>query len=142
MRRATASAAVLAAGVIAAAAFASAQATAQSRPSQEEQFQALNLADARKWEMFLDAARQKKIELVERPVFVWTNPTKNKGQHGAVYVWTHEGRPMVIGSIFVDCTIASQRIMHEFHSLSTGVIYPRCQTCEGDEWQPKAGITI
>ncbi len=121
---------------------ATAQEAAKDRPSLEDRFQALNLADARKWEMFLDAGRQKKADLVESPVFVWTNPTKNKGQHGAIFVWTFEGRPMVIGSIFVDCTIASQRLMHEFHSLSSEVIYPLCKACEGDDWRPKSGIAI
>ena len=142
MRRAVAAAGVVVAGMIAAATIVSAEDPAQPLPSLEEQFQALNLADARKWEMFLDATQQKKAELVERPVFVWTNPTKNKGQHGAVFIWTYDGRPMAVGSIFIDCTIASQRLMHEFHSLSTDVLRPRCQACEGDDWQPKAGIII
>ena len=142
MDRAARYLAVVIIGALAAAPFMSAQDTAQPRPSLEEQLQAINLADARKWEMFLDAAQQKRAELVERPVFVWTNPTKNKGQHGAVFVWVYEGRPMVVGSIFVDRTLASQRIMHEFHSLSTEVLHPRCQTCEGDDWQPKSGITM
>jgi hypothetical protein len=142
MPRRALAAAVAVACALAIATIACAQDAVEPRPSLEDQFQALNLADARKWEMFLDAAQQKKAELVERPIFVWTNPTKNKGQHGAVFVWTHEARPMVVGSIFIDCTLASQRMMHEFHSLSTEVLHPRCQTCEGDEWQPKAGITI
>src|SRR5436305_12165849 len=119
MRCFAASAAAVLAVIAATATVASAQDAAPPRSSLEEQFQALNLADARKWQMFLDIAQHQKAELVERPVFVWTNPTKNKGQHGAVFVWTFESRPIVVGSIFVDCTLAAQRIMHEFHSLST-----------------------
>jgi len=142
MRSITAPVGLILAGIVLAANQATAQEETSARPSLEEKFQALNLADARKWEMFLDSAYQKKAGLLQSPVFVWTNPTKNKGQHGAIFVWTHAGRPMVIGSIFIDCTIASQRIMHEFHSLSTEIIYPRCSTCEGDDWQPQAGITI
>jgi len=137
-----AAAAIVIAGIFAAMKPAHAQQTAQPRPSLEEQFKALNLFDARKWEMFLDAAQQKKADLVEPPIFLWTNPTKNKGQYGSVFVWSYDGRPMVVGSIFIDCTIASQRVMHEFHSLSTDVLYPRWRTCEGEEWQPKAGITM
>src|SRR5438046_2765692 len=119
MRRVVAAAAIVVAGMFAAVNPTRAQDTAdaretpQPRPSLEEQFQALNLADARKWEMFLDTAQQKKADLVEPPIFVWTNPTKNKGQYGAVFVWTYEGRPMAVGSIFIDCTLASQRVMHE-----------------------------
>src|SRR5206468_2457592 len=92
--------AIVVIGALVAAPFLGAQDTAQPLPSLEEQFQALNLVDARKWEMFLDAAQHKKAQLLEQPVFVWTNPTKNKGQHGAVFVWIYEGRPMVVGSIF------------------------------------------
>src|SRR6478672_6337830 len=100
MRSITAPVGLILAGIVLAANQATAQEETSARPSLEEKFQALNLADARKWEMFLDSAYQKKAGLLQSPVFVWTNPTKNKGQHGAIFVWTHAGRPMVIGSIF------------------------------------------
>jgi hypothetical protein len=108
----------------------------------EAQFQALNLADARKWEMFLDASQQTKAELIERPIYLWTNPTKGKGQHGSVFVWTYKGRPMVVGSVFIDRTIKTQRMMHEFHTLAPEVLHPRCLDCEGQSWEPMAGITL
>src|SRR5262245_6802758 len=108
----------------------------------EAKFQALNLADARKWEMFLDAAQQTKAELVERPVYLWTNPTKGKGQHGSVFVWTYRGRPMVVGSVFVNRTVKTQQMMHEFHTLAPDVLHPRCLDGEGQTWEPTAGITL
>ena len=115
---------------------------ARKAPMLDEQFQTINLADARRWEMFLDPAQRTKAELVERPVFVWTNPTKGKGQHGSVFVWTHDGRPMVVGSIFVNRTETTQRLMHEFHSLAPLPLHPRCGGCDGESWKPAAGIAL
>jgi hypothetical protein len=117
------------------------QATAKPA-SLDVQFQALNLADARKWEMFLDEKQQTKAELLERPIYLWTNPTKGKGQHGSVFVWTHRGRPMVVGSIFVNRTATGQQLMHEFHTLAPDVLHPNCPDCGGQPWEPKAGITL
>jgi len=108
----------------------------------ETQFQALNLADACRWDMFVDAKQQTKAELLERPIYLWTNPTKGKGQHGSVFVWTHRGRPVVAGSVFIDRTIKTQRMMHEFHALSPDVLHPRCNECEGQSWEPTAGVTL
>jgi hypothetical protein len=115
---------------------------ARKPPTLDEQFQAINLADASKWEMFLDPAQRTKAELVESPIFVWTNPTKGKGQHGSVFVWTHDGRPMVVGSIFVNRTETTQRLMHEFHSLAPLPLHPRCAGCGGESWEPTAGIAL
>ena len=66
-----------------------------------DRLHALNLAEARKWEMFTDQSEKAKAELVERPVYLWTNPLPRFGfQYGSVFVWLHEGRPLVVGSIF------------------------------------------
>lgn len=60
------------------------------------------------------------VELREQPILRWSNP--ERGQvYGNVFLWTHRGRPVVVGSLFKwfsPFTHAS----HEFHSLSLGEI--------------------
>jgi len=106
----------------------------------EQQYQAINLADAQKWEMYLDQGRTTKAQLIERPIYTWTNPTKGQGQHGSVFVWTHRARPMVVGSVFVDRSRNNQRMVHEFHAVAPDVLHPHCLDSEG--WEPTAGITL
>jgi len=81
----------------------------------------------------------KTLKLQPKPIYVWTNPTRNSVQEGAVFVWTHLGRPEVIATIFSHPAGAGQRqVNHEFHSLCQSVFkhsHPR-QT-----WAPKTGIT-
>jgi hypothetical protein len=108
----------------------------------EKRLQEINAAEARHWQMYLDAAQKQKAELIERPVYYWTNPTKGGGQHGAVFVWTHEGRPSVVGSFFAHPTEGKRRVVHELHSLATDVIHPQCDDGENTVWQLKSGLKL
>src|SRR4029453_15098466 len=85
---------------------------------------ALNLEQARKWEMFTDETRSAKAELIERPVYLWTNPVPRFGaQYGSVFVWLHADRPLAVGSFFVPpVDPARGKLIHEFHSLSPTII--------------------
>jgi hypothetical protein len=113
-------------------------------PKLAERLQALNLEEARKWEMFLDESHTAKAVLVEKPVFLWTNPLPRFGlQHGSVFLWLHEGRPMVVGSIFghpVDPV--RRRLVHEFHSLAPTELSAVCHDEPPSQWQPKAGLAM
>ena len=42
----------------------------------------------------------KELTLRPEPVYVWTNPTRNSVQEGAVFVWNRDGRPEIISTIF------------------------------------------
>jgi hypothetical protein len=110
-------------------------------PPLEDRLRQENLADARLWEMFLDSNRQTKAQLVERPVYLWTNPTK--GQFGSVFVWVHEGQPMVVGTIFAHpIGKGLRRMTHEFHSLAPTVLAAECKDDMGQTWEPKAAVTL
>ncbi len=110
-------------------------------PTLQERLGRENLADARQWQMYLDSSRREKAELIERPVYLWTNPTKNGGQYGSVFVWTHQGRPMVVGSIFAHPVGGRRRLVHEFHSLAPTKLSAECK--EGGEiWEPASAITL
>ena len=109
-----------------------------------DRLHALNLAEARKWEMFTDQSKTAKAELVERPVYLWTNPLPRFGfQYGSVFVWLHEGRPVAVGSIFghpVDPE--RRRFAHEFHALSPTVLSAVCRDEQANVWQPKAALKL
>lgn len=109
----------------------------------EERLQAVNLEEAQKWEMWLDVTQQLKAELVEKPVYLWTNPTKNGGQYGSVFIWMHAGRPAIVGSIFAHPLKGGRRMTHEFHSLASSKLAATCGDPEGgDLWTPTAGVAL
>ena len=56
--------------------------------------------DAAGYTIYRDASRKEKVELRREPVYVWTNPVREGGQDGAVFVWTCRGRAEVLGTIF------------------------------------------
>ena len=114
----------------------------KTRSSLERKLHEINQEEARHWEMFLDSKRKTQAKLIDRPVYLWTNPTKGGGQFGSVFVWAHEGRPMVVGSIFAHPTGERRRLVHEFHTLAPTVIAPNCTDGDGQTWEPKAGITL
>jgi hypothetical protein len=62
----------------------------------------------------------KVFDLVEKPVFLWSQPVRFS-QIGSVYIWVQEdGRPGAIGTIFCWKTQqANWAMTHEFHSLAT-----------------------
>lgn len=115
-------------------------------PEQEliDRLHALNLAEARKWEMFTDQSEKTKAELLERPVYLWTNPLPRFGfQYGSVFVWLHNGRPLVVGSIFAHpIEPGRRRLVHEFHSLTPSVLSAQCRDEQANVWAPKAALVL
>jgi hypothetical protein len=104
----------------------------------EQRLREINLAEARHWEMWLDKDRQTKAELIERPIYLWTNPTTTYGvQHGSVFIWAHEGRPIVVGSIFGHPLANSKRrLIHEFHAMSPTLLSAVCDDAQNSVWEP------
>jgi hypothetical protein len=100
----------------------------------------LHLGDAAQYEVFRDAAHHQKLELRRQPVYVWSNPTRDKGQTGAVFVWTWQGRPEVVASIFSHPEKGKRVVVHELVSLSTQVLEP--QRASENQWQPRAGLAL
>ena len=109
-----------------------------------EALHALNLEEAKKWDMYLDDSQEAKAKLMERPVYLWTNPLPRFGlQHGSVFVWLHDGRPQVVGSIFGHPVDERRRkLIHEFHSLAPTKLSAVCRDEEGSVWQPKAALEL
>jgi hypothetical protein len=108
-------------------------------PEKADPVRAEYLADAQKYEFQHDAERKEKLELVEKPVMRWAN---DDDWSGDVFVWTHAGRPEVIGCILSGPTNQGRRTMfHEFHLLADKPIAPAdLQTRR--RWQPAEGLAI
>src|SRR5262245_10026253 len=52
--------------------------------------------DAEKCTFYADAQHQQALTMVQQPIMRWFN---DDDWSGDVFVWTHEGRPVVIGCI-------------------------------------------
>lgn len=100
----------------------------------------LHKRDAAEYAIYLDASMKVKLELRDKPVYLWTNPTRSGGQEGAVFVWTHHGRPEVVATIFSHPEAGRRVLCHEFHSLSLSVIKP--VRAASNRWLPQAGIEL
>jgi hypothetical protein len=93
---------------------------------------------ASRYDFFADADRKTKFERHEKPLLKYTNPLQGD-VYGHVYVWTHRGRPEVIGAIFDHRTQGTAYT--ELHTLArAGVVACR----DGREfWKPtRAGVTF
>lgn len=94
------------------------------------------LQDAKTYEITLRTDPPAVLQLNEKPVLNWVNPAAND-EDGVVYVWTKDGRPEVIASVW---NMTDQRTMllrrkHAFHSLSDAAIEAR--TDSQLIWAPK-----
>lgn len=85
------------------------------------------------------------LERVPNAVLTYTNPVRMRGQEGAIYLWTRNRRPAVIGSIWSIRDLndpSTRRLSVELHSLSQEAIHTRPPMVEGrtlPNWMPPAG---
>jgi hypothetical protein len=80
-----------------------------------------------------------KLALEPTPLLFYTNPVRATDQHGSIFLWTDQGRPAVIGSIWsaLNRTDTSLRnITHEWHSL---VEEPDVQAVRGGQTEWTSG---
>jgi hypothetical protein len=78
--------------------------------------------EAASYRFRLGSDHAKELELRKPPVLLYTNPVGARGlTHGAVFVWTHEGRSEVVGAIWSHANTPGpklRKVSHEFHSLA------------------------
>jgi hypothetical protein len=94
--------------------------------------------DAAGYTIYHDASRKERVELRREPVYVWTNPVREDGQDGAVFVWTCRGRAEVLGTIFSFPATGPRKLYHEFHSLSLLVLDVQRSGTHTWTWTPLA----
>lgn len=75
---------------------------------------------AEQYELTLNSDGRTKLELQTKPILRWSNPVAGS-IYGNVFVWTHQGRPEAVASIFKWYSPFTH-MSHEFHSLSVGTI--------------------
>ncbi len=100
------------------------------------------LKEAQQYEIFLGTDRKIVLQLETKPVFRWAEPTSRNQFNGVIYVWTHDGRPEVIGSIWAKGELdrpGKRTLCHTFHSLATE---PLEAERNGESWwtPTKAGV--
>jgi hypothetical protein len=112
--------AVLALGSLVVARTGSADEKAGETPANRENIEAalkLTQAAAAEYE-FRVTGDDKPLELRREPVLRWSNPEQGE-VHGNVFLWTRDGRPLVVGALFKWFS-PHTHIAHEFHSLAEG----------------------
>jgi hypothetical protein len=59
-----------------------------------------------------------RLKLRPEPVLTYSNPGGGGRGHGAMFVWTRDGRPEVLGAIWSRQPNDQRYVIHEMHSLS------------------------
>jgi hypothetical protein len=113
-------------------------ASQQAARSKRERLLEIYTGDAAEYTIYRDASRKDKVELRREPVYVWTNPVRERGQDGAVFVWTCRGRVEVLGTIFSFPAKGPRDLYHEFHSLSLSLLDVQRPGTHTWNWTPLA----
>jgi hypothetical protein len=114
-------------------------------PADEKELKELLLPfyerQARAYQFALAAEGRQPAELQTRPVLTWTNAERFMG---AVYLWTRDGRPEVIGCIGSERLDSGvHRVFHEFHALTVEPIAPTDVAGGIRRWAAeKPGVTL
>ncbi len=68
------------------------------------------------------------LKLQSKPLLTYTNPIRGRDQDGAVFVWTRDGRPELLGTIWSIAANdeAMRRTSHEVHSVSSDPLRVIC----------------
>jgi hypothetical protein len=99
------------------------------------------LKEAKDYSIAVSSAPKKPLELKPEPVFEWSNPERNGGQQGVLFLWLRDGRPSAVGCIFSSPAQdfpEARRIEHEFHALD-----PERLVVDRDsfnQWKPEEGL--
>jgi hypothetical protein len=88
---------------------------------QQAKWNAYYAKTAEEYEITRGKEGQDKLELQAESVLNWSNPVREGETNGSVFVWTHDGRAAVVGTVFSHLVRGdpNQRVMaHSFQSLS------------------------
>ena len=99
--------------------------------------------EAEAYSLAVKSDPKKALELKKEPVFEWSNPTRNGGQQGVVFLWLRDGRPAAAGCIFsspetVVKSPGARRIEHEFHALDPELLLVTRDAL--NQWKPQDGL--
>lgn len=108
---------------------------------------ALHTKEAESYKIYRDKEHKQRLEFQSKPVFNWTNLVGEYPQFGHIFVWTYGGRPEAIGTMFSTRTsdfkpALKRKLIHEFHTLSTGKLFPVTEKEFAYQWTPEKGILL
>ncbi len=90
---------------------------AQAPTADKDETASAFIEDARKY--VIESVKDRAVlKLNEKSLLNWTNPVRQQ-ERGAIYVWTHDERPLAIGSLFTYEYNDKVYTKHEFHSFAT-----------------------
>jgi len=83
---------------------------------------------------------QRRLELVDKPVYTWARSGPQGGTYGGVYVWTNQGNVESVACYWRNPNNAGNglAVAHELHSLSPVVLSSEGKV--SNSWKPKAGL--
>jgi hypothetical protein len=94
---------------------------AEFAKAQKKKWEAFYRTEAASYTILLNGDPAKPLKLRPEPVLLWSNPVRGGDTNGSVFVWTHDGRAEVVGTVFSHLARddPDQRyIAHSFHSLA------------------------
>jgi hypothetical protein len=95
--------------------------------------------EAAKHAFYRDAEHRQPLKLVDRPIMHWNNEGTWSGD---VFVWTHQGRPEVIGCMLSGPAGGGKRnVFDEFHLLAEEPI-AQAELQTRRRWAPKQGLKL
>jgi hypothetical protein len=113
-------------------------ACAIGQPGETDALRAEYLADAEKYAFHHDPERLHELKRHDRPIMRWAN---DDAWSGDVFVWTHAGRPEVVGCILSGPIRGDRLCYHEFHLLAAQPIAP-ADLLTNRRWQPEQGLPV
>lgn len=88
-------------------------------PEQQKKWEEFYRTEAESYTISLNQKNPKTLKMHPEPVLFWSNPIRGNDTRGTVFVWTHEGRAEVVGTVFsYRSGIDKRKYKHSFHSLS------------------------
>lgn len=82
----------------------------------------------------------KSFKLIEQPLLHWANPVRRQEQ-GGLYVWTEDGRPAAMASIF-SFEVGGGRVMYRHEIFSTTEYAMTAKLNGRVVWEPKANVDL
>ncbi len=112
---------------------------AEAHKAEFERCQKYYRSVAAEYDMEQGKERPTRLKLEPEPVLRYANPGGNGRGHGAMFVWTRDGRPEILGAIWSRQPGEQRYVIHEMHSLS---LEPLTATRNGQVFWSPAGPGI
>ena len=94
------------------------------------------------YELRAESGEGRRLVMSDESLLRWTNPLGGRKAHGDVFLWTDEGRPAAVLSLYEYTT--PDGVVHEHHEFCSLATTPLVGVGPGDRnWSPKAaGVTF